>query len=237
MIALVRALSALGGYARPRQAYDWIRENTGLAQRMPKGTKVSEVDHFEREVRFGRQELAEGGILATAEGSWRLLDSCATDLSVELARRITRDNTRRRRERRARARGGKNSESISPSRPTMPSIGPRPTAWQGTVRRELGPASTYLLRFEGSDIWKVGFAVSVEGRLREINQHVPVELIGRRWLMVKTQRWASSEMAHRMEQAVLVRLSASRTVYERVRCSEAEVVAGWEQALADTQEA
>lgn len=233
MIALARALGAHGGYALPKQAYDWIRSNTDLPKLMPLDTKLAPSDHFEREVRFGRQELAEGGLLATADGSWRLLDSASVNLTPDAARLITRENTRRRRARREVTTEPEPRLSSSPAG-AAPTKGPRPVAWQGIVTRELGPAATYLLRFEGSDIWKVGFAVDVESRLREINQHVPVELLNRRWLLVKTKQWPSAELAHRMEQAVLARLCDVRTVYERVSCSGDSVEVAWDEAAANT---
>ncbi|MGN6818585.1 MAG: hypothetical protein ACTHJR_07930 [Sphingomonas sp.] len=232
MLALVRSLAAGGGALSPHDTDAWIRANTDLTTRMPSVTKLSAAEHFEREIRFGRQELAEAGLLATVGGAWRLLDAEAVDMTAEQAREITRQNTRRRRDAKSADRGVKIRRPHSGRSPRA-TKGPRPVDWRGTVTRETGPASTYLFRFEGSHIWKIGFAANVEVRLREVNRHIPIELLDRRWVLIRSQPWASSELAYQMEQKVLEGLNSKRTVYERVECSEAEALKMWVQALAD----
>jgi len=232
MLALARALAAQGGYATPHQTYDWIQRNTDLPDRMPSETKLSRSAHFEREVRFARQELADAGLLASTDGAWRLLDAAAAELTPEDARRITQDNTRQRRA--GQTKGGSVSKvtSLAPSG-QQPTTGPRPASWERLVKREIGPASVYVFRFAESSLWKIGFAADVEARLREVNRHMPVELLGQRWVLIRTKLWPSSDMAYRMEQRILAILKDKRTVYERVQCSEPLVDEAWQMALTD----
>jgi hypothetical protein len=228
MLTLVRALAAQGGYATPHQTYDWIKRNTDLLDRLPTETKLSRTVHFEREVRFARQELADAGLLASTNGAWRLFDAAAADLTAEDARRITQDNTRRRR-------AGKTKGELLPGAGLsgQPTTGPRPTSWEQMVKREIGPASAYLFRFAASAVWKIGFASDVQARLREVNRHVPVELLGQRWMVIHTKLWPSAEMAYQMEQRILDLLTAKRTVYERVQCPEPIIEEAWQTALSD----
>lgn len=232
MLALVRALAAQGGYATPHQTYDWIKRNTGLPDRMPTDTKLSSSAHFEREVRFARQELADAGLLASAGGAWQLLDAAAAELTPEDARRITQDNTRQRRAGQAMDESVLKVTSL-PHSGHQPTTGPRPASWERLVKREIGPASVYVFRFAVSAVWKIGFAGDVEVRLREVNRHMPVELLGQRWVLIRTKLWPSSDMAYRMEQRILEILRDKRTVYERVQCSEPIVEEAWQRALSD----
>lgn len=225
LLALARALAAHGGYATPHQAYDWIKRNTDLPDRLPTETKLARSAHFQREVRFARQELADAGLLASTDGAWRLLDAAAADLTSEDARRITQENTRRRR---ASQQTEPVPEALASGQPTK---GPRPTSWEQVVKRELGPASAYLFRFAGSAVWKIGFASDVQTRLREVNRHIPVELLGQRWTVIHTKLWPSADMAYRMEQRILELLTAKRTVYERVQCPEPIIEQAWKTAL------
>ncbi len=230
MLALVRALATCGGALSPPEAYEWIRRNTDLAGRMPGLTKLSASQHLEREIRFGRQELAEAGLLATVGGVWRMLDAEAAEMSPEQARQIMRQNTRRRR---GAVDDEKNADFTRSMRYPLPkpSKGPRPVDWQGIIVRETGPASTYLFRFGESHIWKIGFAAHVETRLLEVNRHIPVELLHQRWVLIRSRPWGSSELAYQMEQRVLADFGLSRTVYERVDCSEEEMLKVWVAAM------
>lgn len=226
MLALVRALAAHGGYATPREMYDWIERNTGLADRLPTETKLGRSAHFQREVRFARQELADAGLLITTNNAWRLMDAAAADLTSEDARSITQENTRRRRAAQTKAEIVRKSPLSG-----QPTTGPRPTGWEQMVKREIGPAATYLFRFAASAVWKIGFASDVQARLREVNRHVPVELLGQRWMLVHTMSWPSADLAYRMEQRILELLAAKRTVYERVQCRRSVMEKAWQTAL------
>ena len=199
---------------------------------MPPQTKLSKKVHFAREVRFARQELADGGLLSTLGGAWRLQDSAVLDFTVEDIREIARQNTRRRWETRQTPAAVAPPADRARAHPRpAPTTGPRPASWKGIVLRDPGPAATYVFRFEAADVWKLGFAADVQSRLGEINRHVPVELLRRRWLLVCSKPWPSSEQAYRMEQRVLELLTSRRSIYERVQCSERELSAAWQAAL------
>jgi hypothetical protein len=82
-------------------------------------------------------------------------------------------------------------------------------------------------------VWKIGFASDVQARLREVNRHVPVELLSQRWMLIHTKSWPSADTAYRMEQRILELLTAKRTVYERVQCAEPIIEEAWQRALSE----
>ena len=103
------------------------------------------------------------------------------------------------------------------------------------------PASTYLLRFANSDIWKVGWAHNVAARCRDINTHIPTELLRRlpelddnpQWHIHKSHEWTNAQQAHAVEQAVLRALAERRltTRHERAEAKESVILAIWQQAM------
>lgn len=114
-----------------------------------------------------------------------------------------------------------------------PTTGPTPRDWTGTVTRSAhAEAWTYAMRFGRRFIWKVGHTQDVEQRLRDVNQHVPVEETGEAWALALKQRWPDSASAHAMEQRVFRTLSAFRTSGERVRCGEAQMLSAWSASIA-----
>jgi len=234
MLATARALLAQGGAARPMRVYAWL-EAQGLRREQTPPAGIDADSHYQREVRFARQELADSGILVSSDGAWKVADAeAARRLTAEEARKIIGDNRRRRE---ARKTGTAASLSSAPPRPLPnvadggPTRGPAPAAWEGTVAREPGPASTYAFRFGQSDLWKIGFAADVDNRLRQINQHVPTELLGEGWTAHKRQFWPDADLAYAMEQHVLGRLREHSTKFERVRCSAAVLDAAWDDAF------
>lgn len=115
---------------------------------------------------------------------------------------------------------------------TGPTRGPAPSSWSGTVARDANAAATtYALRFGDRDVWKIGHAQDVAGRLAEVNKHIPHEVLGERWSVAWKQTWPSQMAAYEMEQRVLTLLSARRTEGERVRCTEVELRAAWIGAM------
>jgi hypothetical protein len=117
-------------------------------------------------------------------------------------------------------------------RAIRPTTGPAPTSWNGTSGREVHRrAFTHAFRFAKTDIWKIGHAVDVKERLRQVNWHIPPEAVRETWGVVFQQQWSSEVDAHSMEQRVLVALRAHRTTAERVRCSEATLWAAWQTAI------
>lgn len=228
MLALVRALAANEGCARPGTAYAWLEAHGERRHQVPP-RDVDPDMHFQREVRFARQELADGGIVTSIDGMWRLADAgLSASMSVDEARRIIRDNRRRREQRREGVTEGVSGADREIRPLARPTTGPHPSRWEGLIIREDGSASTYALRFGTSDLWKIGFASNVDVRLAQVNQHVPVEILGDCWSLELCVDWPCQEMAYAMEQEVLLRLLHQRTMFERVRCSREQLKLAWE---------
>jgi hypothetical protein len=140
--------------------------------------------------------------------AWR-----AQDKSVKLARRQKLMNARQR---------------VT----TGPTYGPVPSSWSGTVSRDANAAATtYVFRFGNRNLWKIGHAQNVPARLRDVNEHVPHEVLGERWSVAWRRRWRTQKEAYEMEQRLLSLLAARRTVGERVHCTEDELQAAWVGAV------
>jgi hypothetical protein len=115
--------------------------------------------------------------------------------------------------------------------PIGPTTGPVPSEWTGVVERNVQwPAATYALRFGNRSLWKIGHAQDIKDRLEDINNHIPVEVLNERWELALLQRWPNSMAAYEMEQKVLELLAGSRTVGERVLCSQRELETAWGSA-------
>lgn len=229
--AVVRALAARGGSATPKYCYDWIAANTDVAGRLINKSTISDKEHFEREVRFARQDLHALGLLATRAGAWQLLDSGLVDITLEEARQISQESARTRKNKpKPDEFEGADMADAMPQRVPQPTVGPKPWIGEYRASRTPGPADTYAFRFENSNLWKIGYTSDIEARLRNINQHIPVELLGLRWLLVHTARWPSAHLAHAMEQRILAKLSKQRTVYERLSCNVEVLNESWRAA-------
>ncbi|MGI9488243.1 MAG: hypothetical protein ACR2RF_20665 [Geminicoccaceae bacterium] len=114
-----------------------------------------------------------------------------------------------------------------------PSRGLTPSSWSGSVSCDATAASnTYALQFGNRNVWKIGHAKDVKSRLKEINAHVPGEILNESWSVVRVQRWPNQSAAFDMEQRVLKQLASCRTEGERVVCSETELDKGWASAVA-----
>jgi T5orf172 domain-containing protein len=110
-----------------------------------------------------------------------------------------------------------------------PTTGPTPTSVSFSVERAADqPAFTYCLQFGKRDVWKIGHAIDPKQRLREVNTHVPSEVLGECWQIALTQGWDSSTDAFAMEQRVLKALHRFRTEGERVRCAWKEIDRAWQ---------
>lgn len=113
-----------------------------------------------------------------------------------------------------------------------PTTGLTPTSASYSVERVADQCTfTYCLQFGKRDIWKIGHAVNPEERLREVNTHVPREVLGECWRIAFTQSWGSSTGAFVMEQRVLKSLERFRTEGERVRCSWKEIDRAWQAGV------
>ena len=247
MLSIIRVLLASGGAARPKAVYSAI-EARGERRFPVLADDVDPQVHFENAVRFARQELADGGILTRTLGVWTLAaPEVARELTHKDATRIIGDNRRERERRRAakqkeradlKVEFGANLRVLSSEQRRqvgVPTLGPKPSSYEASFRREDGAASTYIFRFARSNIWKIGYAGHVSKRLDHVNQHVPLELLGEGWEIARSARWPSQSIAYGMEQALLGLLSAERTMFERVNCAEERIFAAWDQALNDTK--
>lgn len=117
-------------------------------------------------------------------------------------------------------------------RSLRPTTGPAPAAWSTTVTRTLGdPAFLYAARFGGLDVWKVGWSGDVAARIAAFNEHVPHEVLNKKWTLFLQQRRDDEVKAHSAEQALLALLHGYRSVGERVLCSEKVLRSAWSSAL------
>ena len=120
------------------------------------------------------------------------------------------------------------SDALGKSGPTN---GPAPSSWSKTVSRDIeGAALTYACQFGDRDIWKIGWAKDIDARLKDINTHIPHEVINEKWAMVWKHTWPTQDLAYKMEQIVLGLLSDKRTEGERVCCSKDELDTAWKSA-------
>lgn len=231
MLAIIRALVAAAGPARPKQVYAWLEEN-GERQYAQLTDGVNARKHYENAVRFARQELADGEVLAKVKGIWALTDpEAARAMTAGDAVRMIGENRRKRERKKAEEAHPAESSDRSALLPPGPTTGPRPSRFEAIFRREDGPASTYVFRFAASDVWKIGYTGNVDVRLAHVNQHIPFELFDGGWSLALSADWPSQDMAYEMEQELFRQLSAQRTMFERVRCDKQNIDAAWKRAL------
>jgi Meiotically up-regulated gene 113 len=128
-----------------------------------------------------------------------------------------------------RARQRQQSDALIQGRPTT---GPVPTDWSSQVVRNAGePSFTYAFRFGAHDLWKIGHAKDVRGRLAEVNKHVPTEVLREAWTFAYQHRWPTEPEAHKMEQLLFSKLEKYRTSGERVQCSHDVLTAAWQSCF------
>jgi len=106
-------------------------------------------------------------------------------------------------------------------------------------KQKTQPASIaycYIIRFDDTDCYKVGWTTDMRRRIKEINAHIPTEVIGTRlWSSFKHQEWCGENCeirAYKMEQMILTFLSAHRTVGERLCCSQQKILVSMKAAYA-----
>jgi hypothetical protein len=99
--------------------------------------------------------------------------------------------------------------------PATSGRGPVPTVAGYWVTRTEMTSYVYVLNFEGTDIFKVGWASDVDARAKDINQHVPSEILQRQWEIFLWRRYPDQFEAYAAEQKLLtgpsknIRLKAS----------------------------
>lgn len=120
-------------------------------------------------------------------------------------------------------------EALSGRRPTT---GPIPSSWSGSTGRDVGrEAYTYAFRFGKTNIWKIGHSIDVNERLKQVNLHIPTEVLNDQWTAAYQQKWPDENAAYSMEQRVLNALNHYRTYNERLKCTETEVMNAWLQSI------
>ena len=123
------------------------------------------------------------------------------------------------------------SSAVGPSG----TMGPIPTSYSYVAGTDASrPASTYVFQFGALSVWKVGWAHDPADRLRQLNKHVPDEVLGQKWGGGWIQKWASAVQAHDMEQKVLAAFADSVKYGERVHCTKPEIEAAWRKAWTET---
>tara|TARA_E500000318_G_scaffold103691_1_gene108986 strand:+ start:741 stop:1745 length:1005 start_codon:yes stop_codon:yes gene_type:complete len=101
--------------------------------------------------------------------------------------------------------------------------GPAPGMRFGNPRPPLNlsqlPAECYILRFAGSDTWKIGWALDAGKRLQRIRTHIPLHLFPETWQLHERIKFPTAEQAHATEQHVLSQLLAEHgPIREQVTC-------------------
>jgi len=227
MGSLLDVLRSAGGTLPSKEAAFNLIES-GLARQADLDTvQPSRETRFAKELRFARLELVEAALLdCPQDGVWSLSDAgWSTFLRPEDARALV--TARRKRQ----AWDGETKGRKPADRPTT---GPRPVSHSSTISRNVLTATcTYVLRFGGTDIWKIGHAGDLADRLSQVNKHVPHELLDQRWAVFTRRVWPDAPSAYAMEQRMLDRLERYRTVGERVRCSHGILIAAWRSCLSD----
>lgn len=112
-------------------------------------------------------------------------------------------------------------------------MGPIPSSFTTTVMRDaLKAASTYAFRFGSKNVWKVGWAHDPSERLRDLNRHVPSEVLdNQRWGGGWIQKWASADQAYAMERRVLDSFAEDLKFGERVHCTMDRIEEVWRSAF------
>src|SRR5215217_8782718 len=89
MLAVLRALRALGGASGPQAVFGWIRDQ-GLVNAEDEVDLPSGGNRFEKEARFSRMMLAHAGLIEVADGNrWTLTPAgSAIDLSPAIVAEI-----------------------------------------------------------------------------------------------------------------------------------------------------
>lgn len=107
-------------------------------------------------------------------------------------------------------------------------FGPPPVSFTASLQREaMREAHTYVFRFGATDVWKIGWTHDLGERLRNVNAHVPHEVLGQTWQAHWHQTWATAAQAHAMEQRVLAAFPMAERTGERIRCPEDQLLGIW----------
>ncbi|MGB8322435.1 MAG: hypothetical protein WCE52_05680 [Candidatus Acidiferrum sp.] len=84
-----------------------------------------------------------------------------------------------------------------------PGRGPPPAVSGYQVTRTKMTSFVYVLHFQNMDIFKVGWAFDVEARAKDINQHIPSEVLRQQWEIFLWRRYSDQFQAYDAEQRLL----------------------------------
>lgn len=224
MVSMLDVLRMSGG-SLPSGRISELMIGLGLARSSDVAiVQPSGETRFAKEIRFARLELVAAGLLdCPAPGAWALSDEgWSRLLTVDDARALV---TARRHG--VRTDGGGPGAIVE-----GPTTGPPPSSYTAVISYDAeAPSFVYVLQFGSSDVWKVGRAKDVSVRLRQINKHVPFEVLNQKWHTFAKVKCSSFRNAHIIEQDLLSILEVSRTIGERIRCSRDEMVEAWRDCL------
>ena len=109
----------------------------------------------------------------------------------------------------------------SPLTGTGPALGVPPAVSGYQVTRTKTTSFVYVLKFQNTDIFKVGWAFDVEARAKDINQHIPTEILDQQWEIFLWRKYDNQFLAYEAEQRLLQGdLKKYRTIGERVKIAE-----------------
>ena len=113
-----------------------------------------------------------------------------------------------------------------------PSHGPTPSAGSKSYDiPERGFGHVYGLQFGKREVWKIGNSYEPQRRADSFNQNIPAAVIGEAWHLVRHQRTASPELAYKLEQQVIKRLSAFSIGGEMFHCSSKTFEEVWDEVV------
>ncbi len=103
------------------------------------------------------------------------------------------------------------------------------------VRTPRDHSYTYILHYDDSTIWKIGYTDDLEQRIGDINKHLPWEYTNVKWNLEYFQKWENSNDAFKMEQLMLEKLANHRGEGERVCCTRDMLEKTWENILKELE--
>ncbi len=224
MVSILDVLRMSGG-SLPSGRIAELMISLNLARRSDvTAVQPSGETRFAKEIRFARLELVAAGLLDPEHGTWALSEAgWSALLTVDRARALVT----------ARRHGARTGEVAAGSFAEGPTTGPPPSSYTAVISYDAkAPAFIYVLRFGNSDVWKIGRAKNVSLRLRQINKHIPFELLNQRWYVFAKRNCHSFHDAHVLEQHLLAILKSTRTTGERIRCSREDLSEAWRLCLA-----
>lgn len=112
------------------------------------------------------------------------------------------------------------------------SRGPAPSDRQGGSYKTGRQAFTYVMRFGGTNCYKVGYTNDLARRLGELNAHIPYEVEGQDiWKQYLTEHHEDERRAYEMEQRLLDALPPDNIIGERFTCDSMELEVLWAKCL------